>query len=30
MGGFEVVFRLYGPEKTFFEMAWTLPDIQRV
>ena len=28
--GFEVLFRLYGPEKVFFEKKWKLPDIQRV
>jgi hypothetical protein len=26
---FEVLFRIYGPEKAFFEKAWTLPDIER-
>ena len=29
-GGFEVLFRLYGPEKAFFEKKWTLPDIEKV
>ena len=29
-GGFEVLFRLYGPEKPFFEKTWELPDIERV
>jgi hypothetical protein len=28
-GGFEVLFRLYGPEKPFFDKKWTLPDIER-
>jgi hypothetical protein len=28
--GFEVLFRLYGPEKPFFEKAWILPDIEEV
>ena len=26
-GQFEVLFRIYGPEKAFFEKAWMLPDI---
>ena len=25
---FEVLFRLYGPEKPFFEKAWKLPDVE--
>ena len=25
--GFEVLFRIYGPEKPFFEKSWVLPDI---
>ena len=29
-GGFEVLFRLYGPEKAFFEKKWVLPDIEKV
>jgi hypothetical protein len=29
-GGFEVLFRLYGPEKEFFEKKWILPDIERM
>ena len=29
-GKFEVMFRLYGPEKSFFEKKWVLPDIERV
>ncbi|WP_431322833.1 DUF1214 domain-containing protein [Rhizobium sp. YTU87027] len=24
---FEVLFRLYGPEKALFDKTWTLPDI---
>ena len=28
--GFEVLFRLYGPEKALFEKQWTLPDIEEV
>jgi len=27
---FEVLFRLYGPKKRFFEKKWILPDIQKV
>jgi len=23
-----VLFRLYGPDKSFFDKAWTLPDIE--
>lgn len=26
--GFEVLFRLYGPEKTFFDKQWVLPDLE--
>ena len=26
-GGFEVMFRLYGPEKPLFHKTWKLPDI---
>jgi hypothetical protein len=29
-GKFEVLFRLYGPEKAFFDKTWRLPDIRRV
>jgi hypothetical protein len=29
-GQFEVMFRLYGPEKSFFEKKWVLPDIEQV
>ena len=28
--GFEVLFRLYGPEKDFFDKKWILPDIEKV
>jgi hypothetical protein len=27
---FEILFRLYGPEKPFFEKQWKLPDLERV
>ena len=27
--GFEVLFRLYGPEKPFFAKTWKLPDIEK-
>jgi len=29
-GGFEVLFRLYGPEKALFDKTWVLPDIEKV
>jgi hypothetical protein len=29
-GKFEVLFRLYGPEKPLFDKAWVLPDLERV
>jgi hypothetical protein len=29
-GRFEVLFRLYGPEKPFFDKTWVLPDIERI
>ena len=29
-GGFEVLFRFYGPEKRAFDKTWKLPDIERV
>ncbi len=29
-GKFEVLFRLYGPEKAFFDKKWKLPDIEKV
>ena len=28
--GFEVLFRLYGPEKPLFDKTWVLPDIARI
>jgi hypothetical protein len=28
-GGFEVLFRFYGPEKPLFDKTWKLPDIER-
>jgi hypothetical protein len=27
---FEVLFRLYGPEKPYFDKTWRLPDIEEV
>jgi hypothetical protein len=27
---FEILFRLYGPEKAFFDKQWKLPDIEEV
>jgi hypothetical protein len=29
-GGFEVLFRFYGPEKPLFDKTWKLPDIEEV
>jgi hypothetical protein len=29
-GGFEVLFRFYGPEKPLFDKTWKLPDIEKV
>jgi len=29
-GRFEVLFRLYGPEKALFDKTWRLPDIERI
>jgi hypothetical protein len=29
-GGFEVLFRFYGPEKPLFDKTWKLPDIERM
>ena len=29
-GGFEVLFRFYGPEKPLFEKTWVLPDIENI
>jgi len=28
--GFELMFRLYGPTKAFFDKVWVLPDVERV
>jgi hypothetical protein len=28
-GKFEVLFRLYGPEKPVFDKTWKLPDVER-
>lgn len=27
---FELLFRFYGPEKSFFEKEWKLPDVEAV
>jgi hypothetical protein len=29
-GEFEVLFRLYGPQKALFDKSWKLPDVQRI
>jgi hypothetical protein len=29
-GRFEILFRLYGPEKALFDKTWTLPDLEKV
>ena len=29
-GGFEVMFRFYGPNKPLFDKTWVLPDIEKV
>jgi hypothetical protein len=29
-GGFEVLFRFYGPEKPLFDKTWQLPDIEKI
>lgn len=29
-GRFELIFRLYGPEKPLFEKTWVLPDLEEV
>jgi hypothetical protein len=29
-GKFEVLFRLYGPEKPLFDKSWKLPDIEKI
>jgi hypothetical protein len=28
--GFELMFRLYGPKKEFFDKLWVLPDVERL
>ena len=28
--GFELMFRVYGPTKAFFDKTWTLPDVEAV
>lgn len=28
-GKFDVLFRLYGPGKSFFDKTWKLPDIEK-
>ena len=28
--GFELMFRIYGPKKAFFDKAWVLPDVELV
>jgi hypothetical protein len=27
---FEILFRVYGPDKPFFEKKWVLPDVKKV
>ena len=27
---FELLFRLYGPEKPLFDKSWKLPDVERI
>jgi hypothetical protein len=29
-GKFEVLFRVYGPQKPLFDKTWKLPDIEKV
>ena len=29
-GRFEVLFRLYGPQKPLFDRTWVLPDIEEM
>ena len=29
-GKFEILFRLYGPQKPLFDKTWRLPDIEQV
>jgi hypothetical protein len=28
--GFELLFRIYGPTKDFFDKRWVLPDVEKV
>jgi len=28
--GFEMMFRVYGPQKEFFDKSWVLPDVEKV
>jgi hypothetical protein len=28
--GFELMFRVYGPTKEFFDKVWVLPDVERI
>ena len=28
--GFELMFRVYGPNKEFFDKVWVLPDVEKV
>ena len=28
-GKLEILFRLYGPEKVFFDKTWKLPDVEQ-
>ena len=27
--GFELMLRVYGPKKEFFDKAWVLPDVEK-
>jgi hypothetical protein len=29
-GGFEVLFRFYGPKPGLFDHSWKLPDVEKV
>jgi hypothetical protein len=29
-GKFEVLFRLYGPQKPLFDKVWKLPDLEKI
>jgi hypothetical protein len=29
-GGFEILFRFYGPEKPLFDKTWRLPDVEKI